>query len=71
MNPKSCDIDLPAFNNPPHTLPMPILNKRMTQDQIAEFGKWLKENEPICENSKSCGQYLELFAYRIVAKLGV
>lgn len=41
---------------------------RMTQKEIAEFAKWLGNNEPVLKGNDG---YWELFAYRIVAKLGV
>lgn len=76
MNPEACNINFPPLGNPidPVVLPGQTYGKfipsgyRMTQDQIAEFGKWLKENEPALKDE---GDYWELFAYRIVAKLGV
>lgn len=38
----------------------------MTEEQINEFAKWLKDNEPVLDTDKD---YWELFAYRIVAHL--
>lgn len=49
----------------------------MTNEQIAEFVKWLKENEPYINVEAQMKKpdaemaYWELFAYRIVTKLGV
>lgn len=79
MNPEACNINFPAFDNPPHPVPMPGYTYgkseklRMSQKEITEFGKWLKENQPqfFEDNIKNLDNYWELLAYRIVAKLGV
>ena len=74
--PEACNINFPAFDNPPHPVPMPGYTYgkseklRMSQKEITEFGKWLKENEPALRE-ECTDDYWELFAYRIVAKLGV
>lgn len=68
--PKGCNIDFPAFDNPPYPVPMPQ-KKRMTQAEIKEFSKWLKENDPSLVSRDFNAQYWELFAYRIVERLGL
>lgn len=41
--------------------------KKKSQEEIAEFSKWLKENEPVLKDE----DYWELFAYRICDYLKV
>ena len=46
---------------------------RMTNEEIKEFSQWLRLNQPVMITTEDVEltNYWELFAYRIIMKLGL
>lgn len=70
--PDACNINFPPFDNPPQPIPMTSglssVKMKMSAEDIKKFAAWLGSNKPVLEDEN---EYWELFAYRIVDRLGV
>lgn len=70
LPPNACNVDFPYMNKSKEINQYGNFTPkgyRMSQKEIADFAKWMKENQPVLNGD----DYWELLAYRIVAKLGV